>query len=595
MFTSHRAQRRELPVLHHHLKPTRPQVPAVNVAGLVHAPVRTPVPARARLVPTGLVPPLTPTAVAAAVLARPVVARLDDADVGGAGQEGSIEHGNGWGKRSEGGRARLSVSSERQEPVASGSWSLGKGKGKVNIYADELDQLREEVETGWAKIQHLEEDVASLRALRGEISVLREQVGRLEQAECNVKEMHTSVGTLARLLQSGTNNAEDQSVAEHLALEGALKAVAASVATPDLVPGPSRTKRLHKKKEEEEMYQPYEERFIVDHVRVTLYRLMGIKVSREILRPVKNTDGTWKFWVEDNNGVKVLRPVWTSDLGDNRHPKWGWVQCFVAECQDVEHMKKHWDFLVKVSPSKFKKDSCNAVCKGTVLEGPEFDFIGSREFQSPEASDAENDNCKIIDQPLYHSDQLIRILDALALKHKVSKTKASPATKAIIVYYKTNSPIPVLLGGLCIGRWCVDDDWARKNPEAFEEGRCYIDVEAKNPPDVTELLSKFPPRPRTYVPRRPPRVKGTIQPLSPPHTEPQVGGELFEGPVEEQLEVQPDAIEDRAEERAKAVEERVEEVRRVKERVQAHIQEHIQERVEEHVQEQCPTINVASE
>ncbi|KAG8727251.1 hypothetical protein FRC10_006282, partial [Ceratobasidium sp. 414] len=73
------------------------------------------------------------------------------------------------------------------EPVALAGWSLGKGKA----YDDELGQLRE-VEAGWAKIQRLEENVASLWALMGEVSVLQERVGQLEQAGRDIKEISGS-------------------------------------------------------------------------------------------------------------------------------------------------------------------------------------------------------------------------------------------------------------------------------------------------------------------------------------------------------------------------------------------------------------------
>ncbi|KAG8728109.1 hypothetical protein FRC10_005293, partial [Ceratobasidium sp. 414] len=490
-------------------------------------------------------------------------------------------------------------------------------------YDDELDQLREEVETGWGKIQQLEEEVATLRMLRSEVKALT-----LGKAENDVKEICASVATLVQLLQSGANNAGDQSVAERLALGGALGAVAASVATldPDPVPGLSKVKRLHKKKGGEVVvYESHEERYIVDH-------FLQSKVSRDIREPVKNADGTWNFWAKDDNGVEVLRPVWTSDLGDNEHPKWGWVQRFVAECQDVGHMKQHQDFLVKVPPSNFvstlkrstwttltqkwnkiqagtaeekemkrreqgrkyaqsttKKDSRNVARNGTVLEGPEFDFIGSRKFQSPEASDAENENHKVIDQPLYRSELLIRILDVLSLKHKLSKTKPSPATKADIAHYKTNSPIPSLPGGLCIARWGLSDDWVKNNPKAFAEGQCYVNMEATNPPDITQLLMKFPPRPRTCIPHRPLRAKGPAWPPSPPHAEPQSEDDLpeqLEGPVQVQLEVQLTEVEERVRER---VEERVE---GREERVEG-MEEQIEGR-EERVEEQHPAIDFAN-
>ncbi|KAG8737820.1 hypothetical protein FRC10_007769 [Ceratobasidium sp. 414] len=130
-----------------------------------------------------------------------------------------------------------------QELVASAGWSMGKEKA----YDDELDQLQQ-VKARWAKIQCLGEDVASLWALRGEVSMLQEQIGQLEQAERNVKEIHASVVVLVRLLQPGTDSVEGQLVAKRLALGGAFNAVAASVATLDLVPGPSKVGRLHKNK-----------------------------------------------------------------------------------------------------------------------------------------------------------------------------------------------------------------------------------------------------------------------------------------------------------------------------------------------------------
>ena len=91
-----------------------------------------------------------------------------------------------------------------------------------------------------------------------------------------------------------------------------------------------------------------------------------------------------------------------------------------------------------------------------------------------------------------------------------------------MVYYKTNAPIPVLLGGIRIPRWAISDAWIAKNSRAFKASQGWIDMDASDTPDHKTFLDRFPPRARNYVDQRPKRVKteASDPTMSPPHSEP---------------------------------------------------------------------------
>ncbi|KAF8598150.1 hypothetical protein BDV93DRAFT_561629 [Ceratobasidium sp. AG-I] len=117
---------------------------------------------------------------------------------------------------------------------------------------------------------------------------------------------------------------------------------------------------------------------------------------------------------------------------------------------------------------------------------------------------------------------LNNLLDALLLKHKLSKSKPSPASRTVVVYYKTNAPIPVLLGGIRIPLWAVSKAWIEKNSRSFKASQGWIDMGAPDSPNHKPFLERYPPGACNYVDRRSMRAKTEASgpTVSPPHSEP---------------------------------------------------------------------------
>ncbi|KAF8597481.1 hypothetical protein BDV93DRAFT_609641 [Ceratobasidium sp. AG-I] len=428
-----------------------------------------------------------------------------------------------------------------------------KGKRKaVQAYDDNIDEMRSEVDQSW----------------RGEVAILKQQLTGLQQIRDDVQTLRSTLGLFFGLVGSNKTPVELQEFANKAlaTLEG-VSDLMAVVPVPASANQSSNPKRSHKKKVGEDvvMYDGAKERILVDHSRRTIYRQLGITAARQLRPPIQNEDKTYEFWANDENGVSVMHPVWGPQLGVNRDAKNGWVPQYVEACQDETHMSQHKAFLLTVPGSKFISvlerttwpglwDKWREIEKGVVGEkekkgrargrdysranlkvkardnarsetevaGPAMEFLVNRDLQSPEISDSEDSNRKCIDEAIWRSKDLIDVLDALSLKDKLSKKKKpSPASRTVVVYYKTNTPIPVLLGGIRIPLWAISPTWIKNNSNAFRDSQGSIDMTATDPPDVKTLLTSFPPRTRNYVNRRPIRAKTeTLHTAeSPPHSE----------------------------------------------------------------------------
>jgi hypothetical protein len=79
--------------------------------------------------------------------------------------------------------------------------------------------------------------------------------------------------------------------------------------------------------------------------------VMCISKAADIRPPVLRNDGTYQFWVENENGKEELRPAYTASLGPpNTDPKTGWTSSLIDAAQDETHMDVQRDFLITVPP-----------------------------------------------------------------------------------------------------------------------------------------------------------------------------------------------------------------------------------------------------
>ncbi|KAG8714635.1 hypothetical protein FRC11_007712 [Ceratobasidium sp. 423] len=126
--------------------------------------------------------------------------------------------------------------------------------------------------------------------------------------------------------------------------------------------------------------------------------------------------------------------------------------------------------------------------KGMPLEGPEYDFLFSRKYMSPEASDAENDKWAVVDDPSHRSDLVRNIYGTLAEKYKSGHKRTSTTQKDTHVYIKVDAPLPELINSTCIQHWAINDNYFKTHQDEINKKRSSIDLKAVNAPDLREFF-----------------------------------------------------------------------------------------------------------
>ncbi|KAF8598440.1 hypothetical protein BDV93DRAFT_561373 [Ceratobasidium sp. AG-I] len=436
-------------------------------------------------------------------------------------------------------------------------------------YDEHLDELDELGLANQASITSIKRQLADFKAVIGDMPVLKKDMVEIKKLLNEVHELRTTINTLVELIMSGAAS-DPNSLVNIAALKGLLDG---TTSTRTLLAAPPESKPLESEKKkriskvakvEAELQPPYGQtkRGFVKHALKSLYNMMNISKSSEVRPSIKQEDGTYQFWVANEDGKLELRPTFESgSLGVNADPATGWVDEFITYCQDERHMDVNKDFLQTVPPHWWTHvltyitfpniaSTAKSAAKGTLAEktvrslargrdtartekkaaerakaradtlvsGEEFRFLENPNAQSPEHSDADNSNLVCIDELSWQSAEYISLKDSLERRAtRMNGGKVSHATKTQVVYFKTDAPIPNLGNDKAHPGWTVSKAWRAKYPEEYEESRYLIDATWAQPPNFSQLLEKYPPKKRVYVDRRPKPARSVAgRSISPP-------------------------------------------------------------------------------
>ena len=126
--------------------------------------------------------------------------------------------------------------------------------------------MRGEVDQSWRRILKLEEDIAALKSLRGEVATLKQQLTGIEQTRGDVQTLRSTLGSLIALVGSNANQIELQAFADKASsILESISDPTAIAPVPALITQSSKPKRSHKKKVGEDvvMYDAAKERILV--------------------------------------------------------------------------------------------------------------------------------------------------------------------------------------------------------------------------------------------------------------------------------------------------------------------------------------------
>ncbi|CAE6450806.1 unnamed protein product [Rhizoctonia solani] len=285
---------------------------------------------------------------------------------------------------------------------------------------------------------------------------------------------------------------------------------------------------------------------MTNHCRLSLFELTGWRTFYDIKPPLNDLDesGNVKYWKVSPGGKSELLYPRPGESFDSNWAAWG--DDYISQWHNEKKMGGHSAFLSGVSDDAIKQKFRSATWKsvkdgwkktkdgngtqartqkniqslnrnrvvakleqrvearkGTPLEGPEYDFLFTREYTSPEASDAENNDRVVVDEPFNRAPLVSRIYGALAQKAKYGRTRTVTVKRDKSVYLKVDTPLPETIKNVRIARWAIRDEYFKTHQVEIEEKKGCLNTKAVESPDLAEFLDSYGEPKREYVVERP--------------------------------------------------------------------------------------------
>ncbi|KAG8723182.1 hypothetical protein FRC09_004372 [Ceratobasidium sp. 395] len=279
-----------------------------------------------------------------------------------------------------------------------------------------------------------------------------------------------------------------------------------------------------------------------DHAHSCLTSLCGLKQAKDAAKLVlRYTDGGEPDYFPDNG---PLIPHLDRSLQENLK---AWGRKYDDITKDPTHMNEHYrDYLKTVPAQDFRdalltgafatmvtawknnregqgeawskrKNSISrrsnrkiekskrrkaALAKSGLPTGP-FDFVTHAGFQSSEHSNPDDKSHITVVSPEYRAAKVIKLIDALDVKHKLIKQRTGNRVYTRVERTKTNSPVPALKNPeLKVPKWGVSPSWATTNPKLARASRPFIDPCLDTMPstnEVQDFIYDHEPDDRVYI------------------------------------------------------------------------------------------------